>query len=338
MSSVFDQVRAFTYCRQRLGRAAPDAATALSDVVGVYSSHPSAPLALAARSAQMDAAAFRTAASAGVRLPTMRGSIHLMPTAAGTRAFRALPEPEAAGRRRLKGFAITPERYVELCALLLEAAREPRTQQELAAALGLDAQELKGATAQMTQQGTLVRVGADGLRSNILRYQACALPEEEQRDDALAWLAGEYLRTLGPARREDVIWWLGVTKGRADAALSALDMVDVGEGLLLRAEDEEAFAAAPVPRGVDLLGKWDPLVMGHAPDGRGRCELRPECYDHRGDGRPVVLADGRAIGTWSLTTKGKRLAFAFDPFGGAPSPRVGAAIEARTEELATLLA
>ncbi len=332
-----DQVRAFTYARQRLGRAAPDASRALADVLGVYSSHPSAPVALAARSRAMDAASFRAAARAGVRLPAMRGSIHLMPAAAGARAFRALPEPEAAGRRRLRGFGIAPERYAELRALLLDAAEKPRTQQELAAALGLEASEVKGATAQMTQEGALVRVGADGLRSNILRYQADALPDAD-RDAALAWLTGEYLRTLGPARREDVIWWLGVTKGRGDAALAALDTLDVGDGLLLRAEDEEAFGRAPEPRGVDLLGKWDPLTMGHAPDGRARCELAPEAYDFRGDGLPVVLVDGRAVGTWSLTAKGKRLAFAFGAFDGAPNARVGTAIEARAAELATLLA
>ena len=45
-----DQVRAFTYERQRLGRAAPDAPTALRAIVGVYSAHPSAPLSLRARS------------------------------------------------------------------------------------------------------------------------------------------------------------------------------------------------------------------------------------------------------------------------------------------------
>ncbi|MBA2349715.1 MAG: winged helix DNA-binding domain-containing protein [Solirubrobacterales bacterium] len=78
--------------------------------------------------------------------------------------------------------------------------------------------------------------------------------------------------------------------------------------------------------------------MGHAPDGRARCELRPECYDFRGDGLPVVLADGRAIGTWSLTAKGRRLAFAFEPFDEAPGVKLRAAIDARAEELAALLA
>jgi hypothetical protein len=39
-----ERLRALTYERQRLGRAAPNGAAALQDVIGVYSAHPSAPL------------------------------------------------------------------------------------------------------------------------------------------------------------------------------------------------------------------------------------------------------------------------------------------------------
>ncbi len=263
----------------------------------------------------------------------MRGSIHLMPAGAGARAFAALPEAPAAGAARLRRFGLTPERYAELRARLLEAAAEPRTQTELAAALDEPAADVKGATAQAAREGVLVRVGAPGLRSNALRYVAHELPPHE-RDAALAWLAGEHLRTLGPARLEDTTWWLGVPKGRAAVALAEHATVDLGDGLLLRAEDERAFEAAPRPRGVDLLGKWDPLTMGHAPDGRARAGLVPGCYDFRGDGLPVVLADGVAVGTWSLTAKGGFATDLFEPAG----PKLRTAIERRADEVQALLA
>ena len=253
---MIERLRAFTYARQRLGRAALDAATALRDIVAVYSSHPSAPLALHARTAAMSADDFRGVAAAALRVPAMRGSIHLMPAAAAARAFAALPEPAAARAARLRGFGLTEELYAGLRALLLAAAAEPRTQKELAATLDLPAETVKGATAVMTREGSLVRLGAAGLRSNALRYVTCRF-EEEDRDAALAWLAGEYLRTLGPARREDVAWWLGASRARVDAALAEHSVADVGDGLLLRTEDEAAFAAAAAPAGVDLLGKWD---------------------------------------------------------------------------------
>ena len=41
--------------------------------------------------------------------------------------------------------------------------------------------------------------------------------------------------------------------------------------------------------------------MGYAPDGRDRFahpDVVKECYDFRGDGRPVILVDGQAAGTW----------------------------------------
>ena len=333
---MLEQRRAFTYARQRLGRAAPDAATALRDVVAVYSSHPSAPLALAARSVAMTPDDFRAVATAALRVPAMRGSIHLIPAAAARRAFRALPEPAAARAARLRGFGISEERYAELRALLLDAAAEPRSQKELVSALGLPAHEVKGATAALTREGLLVRVGAAGLRSNALRYAACTIGEAD-RDAALSWLAGEYLRTLGPARREDLAWWLGVPRGRADAALAEHAVVDVGDGLLLLDDDEDAFAEAPVPAGVDLLGKWDPLTMGHAPDGRTRCGLDENCHDFRGDGLPVALVDGVAAGTWSMTAEGRRLAFSLEPFE-TPGARLRKAIEGRAEEVKALLA
>lgn len=332
---MLDAVRAFTYERQRLGRAADGPLAALQDVLAVYSSHPSAPLALAARSAHMNPAGFRALAARAVRLSAMRGSVHLMLPADAARAFAALPEPAAARAQRLRTFGLTEKRYAELRADLLAAAQEPRTQAELTEAVGAPPGEVKGATAVMARAGELARVGAPGLRSNLLRYVVHEHPPHA-RDEALAWLAGEYLRTLGPARLEDATWWLGVTKGRAAAALAEHDTVDVGSGLLLRAEDEPAFAAAPAPRGVDLLGKWDPLTMGHAPGGRARAGLVAQCYDFRGDGLPVVLVDGQAVATWVLTARGKRLAFALEPFTGIPT-RTRTAIDRRAGELATLL-
>ena len=58
----------------------------------------------------------------------------------------------------------------------------------------------------MCRDGVLRRIGADGLRSNQLRYVAADIPEADPQE-ALAWLAGEYLRAFGPARPEDFRWW-----------------------------------------------------------------------------------------------------------------------------------
>ena len=121
---MVEQLRWWAYERQRLGRAAPDAKTALRDVVAVYSSHPTAPLALHARAKKLDATAFRRLAV--LRLPAMRKSIHLMPRATAHLPFRALPEPPARAARRLKTFGLTPARYAVQRQAVLDAATRPR--------------------------------------------------------------------------------------------------------------------------------------------------------------------------------------------------------------------
>jgi hypothetical protein len=292
---MIEQLRAFTYERQRLGRAAPNAATALSDVIAVYSAHPSAPLSLHARAKSITAAQFRKLDV--LRLPAMRMSIHLLPRKTAHLAFHATPAPPADRKKRMKHFKFTEQRYGELREQILKKATEPLTLPELREKVGAEPDEFKGVSAQMTRDGELLRVGAEGLRSNELRYVVHRLEDADQ-DEALAWLAGEYLRAFGPIRAKDFQWWAGVTATRAKQALAAHDTEELDGGLLIRAEDRRAFENAKPPKGVDLLPKWDVLTMGYAPDGRDRFALVKECYDFRGDGRPVVLVDGQAAGTW----------------------------------------
>jgi hypothetical protein len=294
-------LRSFTYDRQRLGRAAPNGAAALKDVIGVYSAHPSAPLSLHARTAKFDGAAFRRLKA--VRLPAMRQSIHLLPAKTAHLAFRAAPAPASDRAKRFRHFKLTDKRYDKLRAEILEAAAEPLTQEELRDAVGVkDAKELKGVSAQMTRDGELVRVAAgNSLRSNELRYQAAEI-EDADADEALAWLAGEYLRAFGPVRQKDFAWWAGVGAKRAKEALAAHEAEELDDGYLILAKDRAAFdKAKPVKGAIDLLPKWDCLQMGYAPDGRERFahpDVIDRCYDFRGDGVPVVLVDGEAAGIW----------------------------------------
>lgn len=330
---MIERLRAFTYARQRLGsHRAAQAATALRDVVGVYSSHPSAPLSLHARTRAMSAADFRGLEA--VRLPAMRGSIHLLPRGTGHLAFRAVPASAALRVSRLRYAGSSPERYEELRPLIVAACSEPRTVREITAALGVE-DKLSVLVTALAIEGVLVRVGAPGLRSNALRYVVADVPDADP-SEALAWLAGEYVRAFGPVRPEDFRWWSGAPARRADAALAAHETVDVGDGYLLRARDARAFAAAdpPPPDAIDLLPKWDALTMGYAPDGRARLaddEVVGRCYDPRGDGLPLVLHRGRAIGTWSIDA-GAEL------FDGPAGPRLRGAVDERLTAVRALLA
>jgi hypothetical protein len=265
-----------------------------------------------------------------LRVPAMRMSIHLLPRETAHLAFHATPAPPADRKKRMKHFKLTDKRYEELRAQILKAADEPLTLPELREAVGAEPEELKGASAQMTRDAELVRVGAAGMRSNELRYVAARL-DDADADEALAWLAGEYLRAFGPVRQKDFVWWAGVTAGRAKAALAAHDTEEFDDGLLIRVEDRKAFEKAKPAKGVDLLPKWDAYTMGYAPDGRDRfahLDVVKQCYDFRGDGRPVILVDGQAAGTWE---KGE--VDLFDKAG----PKVRKAIDERLEAVKAFL-
>jgi hypothetical protein len=325
---MVEQLRAFTYERQRLGQAAPNAARALQDVIAVYSSHPSAPLSLHARATKMTAAQFHKLDA--LRLPAMRMSIHLLPAKTAHLAFHATPAPPADRKKRMKHFKFTEERYEELREQILKAAKEPLTLPELREAVKAEPEEFKGISAQMTRDGELLRVGATGLRSNELRYVVHEL-EPADADEALAWLAGEYLRAFGPVRAKDFQWWAGVTAGRAKQALAAHETDELDGGLLILESDRKAFERAKPPTGVDLLPKWDSYTMGYAPDGRDRFahpDVVKQCYDFRGDGRPVILVDGHAAGTWDKNT-----AELFD----TATPKVRTAIDERLEAVNAFL-
>ena len=328
------QVRNFTYERQRLGRGAPDAPTALRDVVGVYSSHPSAPLSLRARSREFDFAAVD-----GLRLPAMRGSIHLLPRDTAHLAFRAVAVPASVELSRMRYFELTPERYEELRAKVLEVADEPRSSADLKKLVG-GGDELRYVLGAMGRRGELVRVGAEGLRSNALKWvRPRAAIKRASREKALAWLAGEYLRAFGPARVADFAWWSGADRKQAEASSSSVETVDAGDGLLLRREDQRAFENAPKPRGLDLLPKWDVLTMGYPRDGRARFaddDVLDRCYDFRGDGNPLILVDGRAVAAWSMKFAGRRMEVAVDWFD-KPAARAKSAATSAFEELAELL-
>ena len=323
------RARAFTYARQRLGRAAPDAPTALREVIGVYSSHPSAPLSLWARSATFDFGSVD-----GLRLPAMRGSIHLLPRETAHLAFRAVRVPASVEASRMRYFDLTAERFGELRAAVLEVTDEARSSAELKKLAG-GGDALRYVLGAMAREGQLVRVGAEGLRSNALRWvRPKPAIRRATREEALAWLAGEYLRAFGPARVEDFAWWSGADRKQAAAALEGIATVEAGGGLLLRREDRRDFEKAPRPRGLDLLPKWDVLTMGYPRDGRARFaadDVLERCYDFRGDGNPLILVDGRAVAAWSMKFAGKRMEVAVDWFDG---PVKGAA--ARFEELAAL--
>ncbi|MBA3301280.1 MAG: winged helix DNA-binding domain-containing protein [Thermoleophilaceae bacterium] len=328
------ELRRFTHERQALGRGASSPQDALRAVAAVYSSHPSGPVSLWARSRRFSAREFF--ALDALRVPAMRGSIHIVAREAAPLAFGLTRESPATRDKRLAYFGLDRKAYTTLKRRVRAAAKEPRTAAEFKEEIGFEG-SIAPVLGGMNREGILIRVAPPGLRSNALRYQAATL-ERATEGEALGWAAGEYLRAFGPARVEDFRWWVGTSVKAARAALDGHDTIDVGEGFLLRAEDERAFDSAKTVRKstVDVVPKWDALTMGYPKDGRARFldpELNDRAYDFRGDGRGLVLAGGEAVAAF----EGGKRGIEVDWFE-KPGATLKAAAAKRFDEMEAVLA
>ena len=355
MVSLDERVRAWSYHRQRLGRPAPDLATALHDVIAVYSTQPRAILTLAARVADLQADDYRRLDldRTAVRLPAMRTSGHLIPTDTAPTVVAATRRPIETMAWIWRGIGLSESEYERAKTAVLEVARTPmgvpelrrRVTGEAAKLLGRHPQAPTMVTRAMRAEGSLVAVSPAGLRSNAFAYVAAdawlgAPLEPVDPDRALTWLAGEYLRAFGPARVADFQWWAGATPNRARGAMAAQPTIELDDGLLLLSADRDAFAATePLdPDAVALLTLWDVYTMGYAPDGRDRLVRR----DHLeraytgGDGRGLVLQAGLAIAAWGLRFAGSRMEVRLDLFE-RPTAGSRRAIDERMGEAAALL-
>lgn len=352
-----DRLRAWTHHRQRLSDKAPTAMEALSSVVAVYSAHPTAPLALGARVVGMTAEDFRELdrRREALRIPGMRGSLFLAPRETAVRVFAPFVMSTARMMTRLRRGRMTEDEYAAAAARVVATATTPLLPRELQEAAGVKGADMSLLLRTIRGQGRLLAVSEGSLRTATLRYVATECwargsLQAADADAALVDLAGDYLRAYGPARVADFAWWTGVAKNVAARALRAQETVDLGAGLLLPNGDEQPFAAVTPRSGtVDLLPKWDPYTMGHAPDGRARLvhpHNQRRIYVQKGvvapgqpnvglpgDGYPVVLIDGQAVGTWSVTLKGTACEL-FDSIGLATRRR----LDERLAAAAALLA
>jgi hypothetical protein len=185
----------------------------------------------------------------------------------------------------------------------------------------------------LAREAKIIRIGKS-LRTDQLRYVATSAwlgheLADVDASEALAWLAGEYLRAFGPARAADFAWWAGASRRAAEAALETVPKVS-RDGLLLLEEDADPFdRCEPLdPEAIAVLPKWDSYTMGYAPDGRQRFvddRFLSLAYTSvvgspgatSGDGVPLILRAGRAVASWSHRFAGDRLVVTVKPFEGS---------------------
>jgi hypothetical protein len=150
--------------------------------------------------------------------------------------------------------------------------------------------------------------------------------------DPMAELAVRYLRAHGPATPADLAFWSGIRPGDANRAWTSvarrLIQVDTSFGHAWRLRSASAMAP---PGSVRLLPSFDEYLLGW----RNRDLLATTSEwrrINRGGGwlHPVVLGDGRALGTWRMEHGHGDMSVEVSPFTRLqPSIRRGVADEAR---------
>ena len=296
-----------------------------------------------------------------VKTWAMRGTLHLLPAAEWrtwiavmrTREWRITPGWE-------KYHGITKAELEAVTAAIPEAlAGDPLTRDELADRVadvsGHDhlGEVLRSGWAQVfkpaANQGLLCQGPPRGSNITFTTPEAWlggkAQPDEPDPDEAAATVLARFLDVHGPATRDDLARWLGVSPKEARLLLAAHadDLVEVdveGDAGWMTPKGASAAAEAGTPKGVVLLPGFDPWVLAplshraHTiPEGRVDDVSRKAGWIS-----PVLLVDGRVAGTWEPSVDGDVATMSITPFASLPKRVVTAARRQATAAYAGVLA
>jgi hypothetical protein len=337
VSADLEQVRWWSWRRQRLDRSSRGVDDCLRSIVGVYSSNPQGSLSLLTRVPRLMQGMVDGAIDAkiAIRIPAMRRTVWTLLTETAHLPFRAC-DAAAPFQWLLKREGFAEEEYARLEREILLAAGRPMYADQIREAIKSPPEKLTPVLQALCAEGKLLRVKAKTPISNTFAYVATRVwlgheLSEADPGEALAWLAGEYLKAFGPASVEDFSWWAGVKPHLAAAAVQAHDPTHLGDGLLIPPGDVRAFEGTrSVANRVNLLPAWDAYSMGYPGPSRTRFadpELLPYLYDKGGNAAPVILIEGRVAGLWDFTLTDRRMEIRIGLFED-PSPRALAAVEA----------
>ena len=157
--------------------------------------------------------------------------------------------------------------------------------------------------------------------------------EPVDADAARARLAGSWLRAHGPATAADLRWWTGWTARRTQAALAAVEAVEVdlgdGEvGWVLPNDLDELAAPHELSAQVEgsgtvaLLPGLDPTAMGWAARDWYLGDHGPRLFDRNGNAGPTVWLDGRVVGGWAQRPDGQVVTRLLEDVGAEAAERV----------------
>jgi len=263
-----------------------------------------------------------------LRTWVMRKTIHLIPTEdAGWLLPLFEPMIERWSRRRLEQLglpAVRQEKALRAIGRALEA-EGPITRSEAAERVTAEGLELTPETrlhvALLAVTSGMACLGPDRGRQSCLVLRRDWLGELPpfDRERALAELARRYLRAFAPATDRDLATWsgLGLREVRSGLRAIADEIAEVRVGeerMLMPAGDRRR----PRSGQVRLLGAFDTYLLGYANRDFALPSEHRAALKAGGGGwlRPVIVRDGRVIGSWRYSRRGGRVTATI---GGWPS-------------------
>jgi winged helix DNA-binding protein len=336
VSADLEQIRWWSWRRQRLDRSCRGIDDCLRSIVGVYGANPHGALSLLARVPRVMPGMVEGAIDSrtALRLPAMRRALWMLHTETAHLAFRAVDQLQLV-HPLLRRQGITDDEYARLEHEILLAAGFPKTAEEIREAIKQPPEKLGPVLHALAAEGKLLYL-REKPPSNAFTYAATRVwlghdLADADPAEALVWLAGDYLKAYGPATVEDFAQWAGIEHGDASKALRAHEPEDLDDGLLMWPTDLKAFEGTrPVANRVNLLPALDPYTLGYAPASRTRFadpDLLPFLYDKAGENSTsVILIEGTVGGLWDFALGNRRIEIRVGLFSD-PTPRALEAIE-----------
>lgn len=294
-----------------------------------------------------------------VKASLMRQTLHLIPAADFSIYISALKRSRVEALHRIMSrFGITPKEADAMTRSIVEALRNgPMTQPELFEQIVPTVGKRVKKYLDLTWSIQMFRLAlVEGLicygpernkKAAFVRVdQWLPKPKAIDEHEAKQILLHRYLRAYGPATLQDFSKWTGMPMPEARAVWQSLkeekeEFIEANiedKKMWLLREDYRRLANSDLDGQIlRLLPHFDPYLLGHADKSHlVGADYYKRVYRNQGWISPVVLLNGRIIGSWSYTRNGKQLSLKIEPFEKFPK-KIRAGIEEETASLGDFL-
>lgn len=138
---------------------------------------------------------------------------------------------------------------------------------------------------------------------------------EYTESESTELLIERYIKSYGPVTENDIIWWLGISKGKARSVLDKLHselelikMDQIEHEYIIHKQDIIRLSNMKdnIESVVNALPGLDPYIMGYK--NRERYidyNFYEYIFDRSGNGTTTILLDGQVVGIWDIIEKPK---------------------------------